>query len=177
MISRAQSHEHTIRMWAAKPIPHMKEQKKRHDISSKWQLTEAAGEQSAALYSTQWISIRWKWSCLGVWVIGLGGPIVGDVSEAQCSAMMLSGEQGMELLFQAISQRGGHWQDGSFWRSYIPEYWGLNPHCFSRKKICYVLLVWSHYMFRIKPFYLSELLCNGMTMELLKVHGLSFWVI
>lgn len=53
--------------------------KKNHDISSKWEFTTAAAhKQSAGLYSPQRIGARWKWSCLGVWVIGMGGPMVGD---------------------------------------------------------------------------------------------------
>ena len=35
--------------------------------------------------------MRWKWSCLGVWVIGWGGPMVQDVSEALCALMTLLG--------------------------------------------------------------------------------------
>lgn len=88
-------------------IPHTKE---RNDTSSNWALTAAAAhQQSAALYSPRRMGMRWKWICLGVWVIGLGGPMVGDVSEARCALMTLSVEQGMELLFQAIPHSGRLW--------------------------------------------------------------------
>lgn len=82
---RRRFHWRGIRMWATKPIPHMK--KKNHDISSKWEFTAAAAhKQSAGLYSPQRIGTRWKWSCLGVWVIGMGGPMVGDGSDGSESS-------------------------------------------------------------------------------------------
>lgn len=119
-IRRRRFHWHGIRMWVTKWIPHMK--KKNHGISSKWEHTAAAHKQRAGLYSPQWIRMRWKERCLGLWVIRMGGPMVGDVSDSQCVLMMLSAGQGMELLFQDSPHSGGYWWDESSWPSYITWY-------------------------------------------------------
>lgn len=148
-------------------------EERKHDVTDHLQQQHTSRELLCIHLSGSGLDER---SCLGVWVIGLGGPMVGDVSKVQCALMTLlnRGWSCYSRLFPTVEDSDRMTNSGVTILLNIEEWIYFITTHLSTSVMHYVIIFLAIFKFIYQRFTLKPLCSRNLTIWVPGLYNLIF---